>query len=1073
MVTRVTMKVFLCNTYHLFFFEILRLCASFNLDESFPTIHYGELKSLFGYSVAMHREGEENMLLVGAPKAQSLTRPEIVRGGLVYRCPAINSSDGCGRIVFDTKGHPSTRKGRQNGSKSNQMFGSTVQSAGPDSLVMACAPNFVKYFTSSNGNEDTYSPCGVCFVATNNFNQMYKYNPCQHGSTQQRGCQLGFSGLISMDSLFLGGPGSFYWQGQVFRQKYPVPENSWPMTSSRDSITFDDSYQGYSVAQGDLDGNGTIDYVTGAPNRHGLLGSVLVYSSSVSFENPMFEIIGHQVGSYFGHSVAVSDFNGDGLEDLVVSAPTFTDYTPAVPLFDIGRIYIYYQNETGSLRSKPVITQGFESNGRFGFTLVAMGDINLDGYNDLAVSAPYENNGEGAVYTFLGHPDGLRSKPSQVIKPPQSGRRPFRGFGFSMSGNFDIDQNNYTDLLIGAPHSSSVVLYKARQVMKLFLDIRFDVKGVMYKNRDLQLPDGSFVSGFNTTVCLRYSGINVREIGTFQCSVRADSLRQVNSRAFFIDNAGRQGDVLQTITQAQINHTHCMQYTTFLRRTLRDFQSIGITYRCSLDQETQTSAVPDRSRDTTETEQTEITRLLPVFTNCTNENCFPRLYLLAERKLGNETDDTALLVGATTHFNITITVGNEGDEAFQTKLYVILPQGIQFSGVTRNSDHVITCSTGNQENLIVCELDSPFEGGGNSMTFEMLLTSEGLDGNSEYVDIELEVRSSFQESGEERADNFVTVRIQVETKVDVVMYSDSIPSQYTLQITEGFIYTNYEHEIEAGSEVVHIFAVQNFGPSDIETAELTVWWPMYTIHGYLLYLMNVTLNTGEECHVNEELNPINLKIEPQAKVADFKLAVDMSDPFSHSNDHNNSNDTEMEEDYIDLPTNISRNRLKRSSSVTFDEYDEYEAKYKEIHCKEGMEECYVIKCPLNNIVGSGNRKVVTLQLRSRIWENTFNLLPGKEWRLSSNALLTVKSLPYRIQPKELPVVSARATIDVTEPVPLLSPRKAPPFWIIVVSVVGGIVILTLILGSLLKLGFFSRRKFRRLRNEDLKGPVDT
>lgn len=40
--------------------------------------------------------------------------------------------------------------------------------------------------------------------------------------------------------------------------------------------------------------------------------------------------------------------------------------------------------------------------GRFGSSLAVLPDVNGDGFNDLAVGAPLENNGHGSIYLFHG-----------------------------------------------------------------------------------------------------------------------------------------------------------------------------------------------------------------------------------------------------------------------------------------------------------------------------------------------------------------------------------------------------------------------------------------------------------------------------------------------------------------------------------------------------------------------------------------------------------------------------------------------------------------------------------------------
>lgn len=49
---------------------------------------------------------------------------------------------------------------------------------------------------------------------------------------------------------------------------------------------------------------------------------------------------------------------------------------------------------------------------RFGFAVSPLGDINKDGYNDVAIGAPYESG--GSIYIYLGSKNGLSTMYSQV-----------------------------------------------------------------------------------------------------------------------------------------------------------------------------------------------------------------------------------------------------------------------------------------------------------------------------------------------------------------------------------------------------------------------------------------------------------------------------------------------------------------------------------------------------------------------------------------------------------------------------------------------------------------------------------
>ena len=56
----------------------------------------------------------------------------------------------------------------------------------------------------------------------------------------------------------------------------------------------------------------------------------------------LHNLTGSQVGSYFGHSVAVLDANGDGLDDIAIGAPLHSN---PMDRYETGRVYVVYQNE--------------------------------------------------------------------------------------------------------------------------------------------------------------------------------------------------------------------------------------------------------------------------------------------------------------------------------------------------------------------------------------------------------------------------------------------------------------------------------------------------------------------------------------------------------------------------------------------------------------------------------------------------------------------------------------------------------------------------------------------------------
>jgi hypothetical protein len=203
-------------------------------------------------------------------------------------------------------------------------------------------------------------------------------------------------------------------------------------------------YFGRSVgAAGDVNGDGYDDVIVAAQAYDNWTGRVYVYAGSRSGlgETPIFVGDGEGPSNSFGRCVGTAgDVNADGYSDVVVGAPGYDDFQ--------GRIYVYTGSADG-LGAVPTFTATGEGvNGQFGYSAGAAGDVNGDGYDDLIVGANRQSKNTGWVYLFAGSSEGLSAPP--IFTAIGEGEQD--QFGYSVSTAGDMNADGYDEVAVGAYH---------------------------------------------------------------------------------------------------------------------------------------------------------------------------------------------------------------------------------------------------------------------------------------------------------------------------------------------------------------------------------------------------------------------------------------------------------------------------------------------------------------------------------------------------------------------------------------------------------------------------------------------
>jgi uncharacterized protein (TIGR03437 family) len=259
----------------------------------------------------------------------------------------------------------------------------------------------------------------------------------------------------------------------IFGANGPVPRNTLDAGEAL----------GASLATGDLNGDGVVDLVVGAPAaNHGTqdagkdTGAVYVFfgkttlggSLDLAQQKPDVTLYGERSYDAFGASVAIADISGDGKADLIVGAP----FADTASQRECGKVYAVFgpfppvgldvEKAAVINRLAGLIINGAQANDKLG-TTVAVGPIrSKTGPADLLAGAPgadaRSNSSDvsftdnGAVYLFAGGPTLVGER--DLAKNPANfaliGDTNGAQLGMTLAvGNFNGD--DFADFVVGAP----------------------------------------------------------------------------------------------------------------------------------------------------------------------------------------------------------------------------------------------------------------------------------------------------------------------------------------------------------------------------------------------------------------------------------------------------------------------------------------------------------------------------------------------------------------------------------------------------------------------------------------------
>ncbi|KPK36438.1 MAG: hypothetical protein AMJ65_16175 [Phycisphaerae bacterium SG8_4] len=145
--------------------------------------------------------------------------------------------------------------------------------------------------------------------------------------------------------------------------------------------------------------------------------------------------------SIFGIPIVCGDVDGDGYDDILIGAFKYNNRR--------GRVYLFYGGPDMDTTAD-LIFEGQNDGDMFGDGIIC-GDIDNDGYDDIVIGAGGYSEKRGRAYLHWGSDrDSMNASPDKIFDgEAEKGSL----FGGGYHAVYDIDNDGYDDIILGAPLS--------------------------------------------------------------------------------------------------------------------------------------------------------------------------------------------------------------------------------------------------------------------------------------------------------------------------------------------------------------------------------------------------------------------------------------------------------------------------------------------------------------------------------------------------------------------------------------------------------------------------------------------
>ncbi|KAM4776318.1 integrin alpha-4 isoform 2-T2 [Cyanocitta cristata] len=535
---------------------------------------------------------------------------------------------------------------------------------------------------------------------------------------------------------------------------------------------------GYSVGAGHFLTPSSTEVVGGAPQQE-QTGKAYIFSIEKQL-NILFELRGKKLGSYFGASVCAVDLNSDGFSDLLVGAPMQST------IREEGRVYVYINSGSGAkMVELNIELSGSDSYAaRFGQSIANLGDIDNDGFEDVAIGAPQEDNLKGAVYIYNGRKDGITPSFSQRIQG-QEVSNSLSMFGQSISSGIDVDNNGYQDVAVGAFFSDSAVVLRTKPVIIVEASLKHS-NSINRTNLDC-MENEQPATCMNLKICFTYSGREVPGYIVLLYNLSVDVNRKEDTQARFYFSSNGTYDTISGKVKIYSSITACKDHPAFMRKDVRDILTpvhVEASYHLGhhILQKRDAQEFPPLQPVLQRRKEKDVIKSKFIFARfCSQENCSADLRVSGKVGFPKPHDKkTYLGVGSVKTLLLNISLLNVGDDAYETVLHIQIPKGLYYTRILELEEKQIHCAVLDKEiNAVTleCSVGYLYVDHNSKLDYSFVLDASSLTRAEEDLNIIINATCK-NEDGNMLLDNMLTLPIPLKYEVELNTHGFVSPTSF-------------------------------------------------------------------------------------------------------------------------------------------------------------------------------------------------------------------------------------------------------------------------------------------------------